>query len=397
MKVLVLGGAGGMGGGGATLLAQYPEVESIVLADLNLEAAEAFAKQINSPKVSAVKVDVTDRPALIELVKKFDVVLNAVGPYVKFGPMVLDAVIEAGVNYVDVCDDHDAAIEMRKLDEKAKAAGVTALICMGTTPGITNMQAKLAAAYFDSIDVLKICWAVGLPPADMVKGTPLEATAHSSGRDLLTPAAWAHMVHVSTGEVPVWKGGEWTTMPALEVGEYIDFAEPLGRVESWYLGHAEPITLVDTIKINDFCACLGSLMPAVTRELREEARGHADPITPPVKPDTPLWKAPEMWTTRGVWAGQAAIAEGLIDGKHKRCTVRVMMGVPDMLGYNYSGQAIGSYMVGKGEVDKKGVLAPEACLDTDFFFKELARLYSIGGDHAFTPEEVAVAYFEDID
>lgn len=396
MKVLVLGGAGGMGGGGAMLLAGYPDVESIVLGDINLEAAQAYAANINSPKVSAVKVDVTDRPALIELVKQFDVVLNAVGPFVRFGVPVLDAVIEAGVNYVDVCDDHDGAIEMLKLDEKAKAAGVTAVICMGTTPGITNIQAKLAASKLDTVDVLKICWAVGNPPADMVKGTPLEPIAHSTGRELLTPAAWEHMVHVSTGEVPVWKGGKWTTMPALEVGEYVDFAQPLGRAESWYLGHAEPITLVDNIEITDFCACLGSLNPVVTRELRMEARGHEEALTPPEKPDTPLWQAPELWAKRGVWGGQAAIAEGWKDGKHQRCTVRVMMGVPDMLPYNYAGQAIGTYMVGSGKVDKKGVLGPEACFETGPFFDELARHYSAGGDHTFTAEEVAVTDIEDI-
>ncbi len=395
MKVLVLGGAGGMGGGGASLLLNYPDVESIVLADINKEAADGYAARLNSPKVSTMKIDVTDRENLIKTVKEFDVVLNAVGPYVKFGVPVLDAVIEAGVNYVDVCDDHDAAMDLLELDEKAKEAGVTALICMGTTPGITNMQAKFAADKLDDIDTLKICWAVGLPPLDKVKGTYLEATARSSGRKLLTPAAWAHMVHVSTGDVPIWKGGKWDTMPALEVGEYVDFAEPLGRAESWYLGHAEPVTLPRYIKINDFCACLGSLMPNVTRELRKEARGHEEPLNPPVKPDTPLWEAPERWKDRGVWAGQAAIAEGWEKDEYVRYTIRLMMGgVIDLLPYNYAGQAIGTYMVGKGLIDKKGVMAPEACIETGPFFEDLAKLYSASAGEDFTPEDVILVQRE---
>ncbi|NLB78643.1 MAG: hypothetical protein GX796_07315 [Clostridiaceae bacterium] len=389
MKVLVLGGAGTMGGGGASLLLNYPEVESVVLADINKERVDKFAARLNSPKVSTIQVDVTDKEKLIEVVKDFDVVLNAVGPFARFGVPILEAVIEAGVNYVDVCDDHDAAINLLELDDKAKAAGITALICMGTTPGISNMQARYAADQLDSVDVLKVCWAVGLPSIEKVRGTYLEGIASSSGRDLLSPAAWAHMVHVSTGDVPIWKNGKWDTMPALEIGEYVDFAEPLGRAESYYLGHAEPVTLPRYIKINDFCACLGSLMPNVTRELRKEARGHEEPTNPPVKPDTPLWEAPEKWKDRGVWGGQAAIAEGWQKDEYVRYTVRLMMaGITDSRPYNNSGQAIGTYMVGKGLINKKGVMAPEACLDPKPFFEELAKYYTQYTGEKFTPEEV---------
>lgn len=377
-----------MGGGGASLLMSYPEVESIVLADINKDAADKFAARLNSPKISTAWIDVTDKPRLVEMIKTFDVVLNAVGPFVKFGIPILEAAIEAGVDYVDVCDDHDATIGLLELDEEAKAAGITALICMGTTPGLSNVQAKLAASKLDRVDVLKICWAVCNPPADKAKGTYLEAFASSSGRDLLTPAAWAHMVHVSTGDVPIWKDKQWDTMPALEYGEYVDFAEPLSRAESYYLGHAEPVTLPRFINIEKFCACLGSLMPQVTRELRVEARGHAEPEHPPILPDTPAWEPPPLWKDRGVWAGQAAIAEGTENGEYVRYTVRLMMGMPDNVSYNYSGQAIGVYMLGTGQVDKKGVLPPEACLDPEPFFKEVARHYSNCSRENLSPEDV---------
>ena len=397
MKVLILGGAGMMGGGAAIVLHQWDEVESVVLADLNLEAAQAYAAQINSPKVTAAQVDVLDRPKLIEYVKQFDVVLNAVGPYVRFGVPVLDAIIEAGVPYVDVCDDHDAAEELLKLDEKAKAAGVSAVICLGTTPGVTNMQAKLAAEKLDDIDSLKICWAVGMPPLDKVIGTPLEEIARSgTGKELMSPAAWEHMLHVSTGDVPIWKNGKWDTMPALEYGEYVDFAEPLGRAESYYLGHAEPITLPRYIKINDFCACLGALMPLVTEELRMTARGHKDALHPPVLPQNPAWQAPAFWADRGVWAGQAAIAEGTKDGKRKRITVRVMMATQDMAAYNYSGQAIGTYMQGLGKIERKGVFGPEAALDTKTFFELYRDVFNMTTGSNLSVEELVLVQEEDL-
>lgn len=387
-----------MGGGAAIVLAGWDEVESIALADLNLEAAQAYADQIGSPKVTAIKVNVLDRPALIALARQYDVVLNAVGPYVKFGVPVLDAIIEAGVRYVDVCDDHDAAEELLRLDDKAKAAGVSAMICLGTTPGITNMQAKLAAEKLDEVDSLKICWAVGLPPIETVRGTPLEAIVENgTGRELLSPAAWEHMLHVSTGEVPIWKGGKWDTMPALEYGEYVDFSEPLGRVESYYLGHAEPITLPRYIKIKDFCACLGALMPAVTDELRQTARGHKDALHPPVKPEGPLWESPEFWSKRGVWAGQAAIAEGTRDGKKKRITVRAMMAYVDMVPYNYGGQAIGTYLQGLKKIDRVGVFGPEAALDTKTFFELYRDVFNKTTGSSLTVDELILVQEEDLD
>ncbi len=383
MKILILGGAGGMAVGGATYLIRYDDVSSVVLADLNKEAVDNAAKYLNSDKISTMEIDVLDRDNLIKVVKDFDVVLNCVGPFTTLGVPVLEAVIEAGVNYVDVCDDHDAAKDLMELDEKAKEAGITALICMGTTPGISNVQAKYVYDMLDECDSLKIAWAITMPPEDMAKGTILERTLEDPFA-MISPAAWDHLIHVATGDIPVWKGGKWDTIPAIEVGEWVDFSEPLGRAESYYIGHAEPITLAHYLDIKDFSACLGSIMPEVMKKLRLDARGHEDALYPPEKDDSPIWESPELWNRRGVWGGQAAIAEGTKDGEKLRITCRLMMGVEDMNGYNSSGQAIGTYMVGKNMFDKKGVLAPEAVIDPIPFFEELAKYYTEDSSDTFT-------------
>ena len=56
MNIIVLGGAGGMGAGGASLLLHYPEVEQITLADINLEKAQEAVKQFDNDKVRAKKL-----------------------------------------------------------------------------------------------------------------------------------------------------------------------------------------------------------------------------------------------------------------------------------------------------------------------------------------------------
>ena len=195
MKVLVLGGAGSMAMGGASYLMRYPDVSEIVLSDINIDKVTKVAEMLNSPKIKVMELDVLERDKLIATAKEYDVVLNCVGPFTKFGVPILEAIIEAGVNYVDVCDDHDAAEDLLRLDQKAKDAGISALICMGTTPGISNVQARVVYDKLDSCDSIKIAWAITNPPADMIKGTYLEAAAEGG---LMSDAAWEHLIHVGT-------------------------------------------------------------------------------------------------------------------------------------------------------------------------------------------------------
>ena len=60
MKILVLG-AGRMGYGAVyDLVHNSPEVTEITVADADFAKAEAVAKKINSPKLSAIQLDVTN-------------------------------------------------------------------------------------------------------------------------------------------------------------------------------------------------------------------------------------------------------------------------------------------------------------------------------------------------
>lgn len=131
-------------------------------------------------------------------------------------------------------------------------------------------------------------------------------------------------------------------------------------------------------------------MLEVTRELRMEARGHEKALHPPVQPSRALWKAPEKWQKRGVWAGQAAIAEGFKDGTKRRYTSRLMMAIEDIVPYNYAGQAIDVYLMGQNKIKEKGVLAPEEVLEVEPFFDELTKLYNIHSGDQFTPEELVL-------
>ena len=95
MRVLVLGGSGGMGRYCFQPLLKLPSVESIVVADLNGPSAAAFVAILKDGRVSSLPLDVTNSTALSAALEKADVVLNFVGPFFRFGPLVLKAAIAA--------------------------------------------------------------------------------------------------------------------------------------------------------------------------------------------------------------------------------------------------------------------------------------------------------------
>lgn len=195
-------------------------------------------------------------------------VFNSVGPFTEFGVPTLKAVIEAGTNYVDVCDDDDATGDLLDLHDEAKEAGITALVGCGQTPGVSNMQAKYVADMMDEIENIKIAWHVGAPQSELGADESYDFVDAQDFKDS-SPAGWNHLVHSMTGEIVVWKDGKFDTMPAWEDGEYVDFAEPHGRVPVYIVGHSEPQTLPRYIEINDFAVCFGG--NRFHEELREEA------------------------------------------------------------------------------------------------------------------------------
>ena len=141
-RVTILGGSGAVGSVAAETLASSGFFSEIVLADSRLELAKKLAGRLKANKVSAVKFDASNPQSIKKTVAGSKVVLNCVGPFYKYGPVILKAVIDSKINYVDICDDFDATEEMLGMDKAAKKAGVSALIGMGSSPGFANVLVR---------------------------------------------------------------------------------------------------------------------------------------------------------------------------------------------------------------------------------------------------------------
>jgi saccharopine dehydrogenase (NAD+, L-lysine-forming) len=195
--VVVLGG-GGIGSVAARTLAQTADAAEVVVADLSVDAASAVVDSIGDDRFTATTVDVSDPASVRSTIEGASVVLNCVGPFYRFGPPTLAAVIDAGIPYVDVCDDLDATRAMLDLDDRAREAGVVALVGMGNSPGLANIFVKLSAEwFFDELHIAEIMHIHG--------GEPDEGAA-----------VLKHRIHAMVDDVPLFVDGDFVDVRMLE-------------------------------------------------------------------------------------------------------------------------------------------------------------------------------------
>lgn len=218
--VVVLGAAGAQASGLLRGYARSTEPMRLTLCDRGFR--EEQWSEVGVHDVQRVEFDLLAQPdRLRDILAGADLVVNLTGPYYTLGPIILDAAIAAGTNYLDICDDSDATELLLARDDAAKAAGVTALIGMGSAPGTTNVLVRLALdALPDGDASASITWCVDA--ADMV-GAVVPHFAHSFATAI-----------PELGSTPSWD--------ALDP-ERVTFPDPVGEQVVVTLSHPEVLTL----------------------------------------------------------------------------------------------------------------------------------------------------------
>jgi hypothetical protein len=218
--VVVLGAGGAQASGVLRGLGRSSTPMRIVCCDRAFRDGTAMTAGVQ--EVTQVEFDLMTEPEELRAVLEgADLVVNCTGPYYTLGPVILDAAIAAGTDYLDICDDADATELLLQRDADARAAGVTALVGMGSAPGTTNVLVRLA---LDSLPPgeasASITWCVDA--ADMV-GAVVPHFAHS----------FATAIAGADG-TPSWE--------ALEP-KRVQFPDPVGEQLVVTLSHPEVLTL----------------------------------------------------------------------------------------------------------------------------------------------------------
>jgi saccharopine dehydrogenase-like NADP-dependent oxidoreductase len=268
MRITVIGGAGKMACIAVQYLAQDKRVEEVVIADLNLEQAKVVAEYINSPKVEIRKVDVNDRAALVDLLKSSDACLNGTVYYTNLP--IMDACLEAGVHYTDMGGLFFTTRKQLELSDRFAEVGISAVLGMGSAPGVPNLQARYAAERLDTIDYIKIFDGIKPPPTDDPKFTYAVPT----------------IIDEMLIEPMVYSEGEFKAQEPFSGFEDYWFSPPIGLLPMHLSLHSEVATIPVSFKEKGVQECffkinywgMSKLVVEKIRVLADFGFGGTDPV-----------------------------------------------------------------------------------------------------------------------
>ncbi len=355
--VVVIGAAGAQAQAMLEAAGRAGAIEGWVAADRRWGDRERYACEERG--MSTVELDLLESPdRLRELLAGAALAVNLAGPYYRTGTAVLEACVDAGCDYLDICDDADATLAMLAMDDAVRAAGVRALVGMGSSPGVTNVLVRAARDWLGEADEVALAWVVDV--ADV------------------NDAALQHFWHIFA---PVGPDGRRQPVPAWEDLSLrtVGFPAPLGERMVIGLSHPEPVTIPRFLGI-EMVRNFGSIVPedslvvnwalarlgASAGEERLAVDGSELPI-PALATD--LYRRylanrdPTEYLGGGlvvdVWSGE----EGVRFASADKTSMEESTGVP---------AAAGVLLMLGGGPEEAGVLAPE-CLDPAEFFPRLGR------------------------
>jgi saccharopine dehydrogenase-like NADP-dependent oxidoreductase len=400
MRVVVVGGAGAMGRWTVRDLTESEGVEEVVVADLDgsraREAAGWAAARSGSngtAQVSGLALDAADGEALRRAFDGADVVCNCAVHATNLA--VMEACADAGSHYVDLGGLFHTTRRQLALHDRFVAAGVTAVVGMGGSPGTTNVLAALAGRGLEVVEQVEVRLGV----ADLAP----------SGAPVPVPYAIGTLLDEFSVPAVTFRDGRLVEVPAMSEQEELDFPAPVGRVRVGHSLHSEvatlprhfadrgirsvsfkvglPAELMDRLGLLTALGLAGTAPvelpggPVVPRELLVHCITRTATIP---GPEVAADDAEAIWVrVRGRRAGRSgdpalAPRQGAADGspveRLAECVVRPHPDWQAGAGQLDTGvpPSIVAQFLAAGVIDRPGVLAPEDAVPPEPFLAELA-------------------------
>ncbi|MGH2486694.1 MAG: saccharopine dehydrogenase family protein, partial [Ktedonobacterales bacterium] len=225
MRIVVLGGGGAMGRITVRALAEDDRVASVTVADWRLAAAERTIAwlEIGRDKARAAACDVRDAEGLARLLVGADAILNATD--YPFNLEVMRAALTSRVAYADLGGLFHMTRRQQERDAAFRTAGLTAVLGAGSTPGITNVLARVAVDALDRVERLDV----------RIGCADLRPTQHA----FATPYSIRTILDECTLEPMIYRSGRWSAVAPMSGAEPVDFPAPVGRATAMYTLHSE--------------------------------------------------------------------------------------------------------------------------------------------------------------
>lgn len=375
MRIVILGGAGIIGRVIALDLVQ--DVEQVVLADLDLEGAENVADQVGGAAV-AERVDVSDKDSLLDVLQGADACINSVNYY--FNLDVMQGCLEAGAPYLDLGGLFHTTRKQLELHNAYRDAGLTAVLGLGSCPGVANVHAGWLGAMLDEVDYVRI----------------YNGSTQDEADSLAAPYAIQTILDEISKPAMVFRDGKFIEMPPLGEEEYFNFVEPIGWAKTHLSLHSEVATIPLSLAEKGIRECFfkitffGFSEPALRKlqflaELGFAREDAIDVDGVRVVPRKVLLKLLEDLPQAHVkpvskgYKDVATVVKGVKDGEPMTVQANTFGGPHPHWGVSggtllvAAPPAIVARWLGDGTLDKPGVWPPEQSIEPDAFFDSLAE------------------------
>lgn len=362
MKVIMIGGSGAMAQVVLRDLLQFADPISVTLADLR-------PVDVQDPRVKSVVADVKDEEGTARLVDGHDVLLNCATYYLNVP--VMRAALRARVPYSDLGGLYHGSVKQFALHDDFVKAELTAVLGMGSTPGITNVMAGAMSRKMDRVDELHVRVA---------------CQDKSASGPLPIPYALDTVLDEFAMEPMVFTEGRPKAVPPMSGAETLEFPEPIGRVEALYTLHSEvamfPRSFPDLKEASFKVAFPGEFTQKV-KFLVELGFSSRDKSIRDVSPrEVLLALAGRQVVPAGDpndCDGIRVEAKGMKDGKAVRMVAEsIILPHPEWkiaAGSLDTGVPLSilGQMLANRLITKPGVLCPETCVPPEPFFAELRK------------------------
>lgn len=392
LKILVFGGTGKIGSAVAFDLAKDREIESVGIAGRSHESMERTRAWIKSDKVVPHVLNISDAEAVRKLMSRYDVGVITL-PDRKTSYRTVEAAIDSGLDVVDVLEEYHRRPEPYEtegleipgglpLDEygeslhrKAVDNGVTLLDGMGFAPGLSNITLGEGIRRVGADSA--VARVGGIPSKESAKRHPLKYMVTWSFSHVLRE----YMVRVRViqdgmlKEVDATTGRESFRFGECGQDEELECAITPGMPSFLYTrrnlknfaektirwpGHWQAI---DTLKE---CGLLDLIPLSTEGRLIRPRDFFLSLVEPRLRPLAGDEDVCVMWNTASGKGGRADY--------YMWAEADTENGITAMSRVTGFSAAIGARMLGRGEIEAKGIVPPEDAISEELYCKFMAEL-----------------------
>ncbi len=359
-------------------LANSPEVSHVIAADVDIRALRAYVEKLGTSKVTPVELDVRDQAQLEKHMRQVQAVV-ALLPQA-FRIEVTRLAVAAGVHFVETSY---ALPEYAQLGREAAARGVTLLPEFGLDPGIDLVLAGRAIRELDEVQELHV-YGTGVPEP------------RAANNPLKYKISWTFAGVLGAYQRParMLKDGEIVQLTPSQMfsEEYLHPVdlEGVGRMEAYYNGDA--VKYLDVFGIRETVRSTGRYTlrwpghAAFWKKMVELGFLDEAPIRVGDVQVSPRRFVHDLLAPQLQYAPDerdiAAIrvdVRGIKDGQRRRVIYQMvdyrdlktgLLAMQRTVGYTAS---IGAQMILRGDVQKRGLLAPGKDVPSDVLIAELRK------------------------